>query len=214
MVCPLCGQRKARRACPALGKQICAVCCGTKRLVQIHCPADCIYLATAREHPPAATLRQQQRDLGLLVQFMRDLSERQSQLFFLVTSFLVGYQPPELQPLIDNDIAEAAAALAATLETSVRGVIYEHRPASLPAERLMNAIKPVLAEAGKSGGTPFDRDAAVVMRRVEEAARGVRSADESNRRAFLDLLGRVIRRPDDAADVATPQPDAPQLIVP
>ena len=71
-----------------------------------------------------------------LVQFMRDLSERQSQLFFLVTSFLVGYQPPELQPLIDNDIAEAAAALAATLETSVRGVIYEHRPASLPAERL------------------------------------------------------------------------------
>jgi len=190
------------------------VCCGTKRLVQIHCPADCIYLATAREHPPAATLRQQQRDLGLLVQFMRDLSERQSQLFFLVTSFLVGYQPPELQPLIDNDIAEAAAALAATLETSVRGVIYEHRPASLPAERLMNAIKPVLAEAGKSGGTPFDRDAAVVMRRVEEAARGVRSADESNRRAFLDLLGRVIRRPDDAADVATPQPDAPQLIVP
>ena len=91
---------------------------------------------------------------------MRDLSERQSQLFFLVTSFLVGYQPPELQPLIDNDIAEAAAALAATLETSVRGVIYEHRPASLPAERLMNAIKPVLAEAGKSGGTPFDRDAA------------------------------------------------------
>src|SRR5204863_2287135 len=182
VVCPLCGQRKARRACPAVGKQICAVCCGTKRLVQIHCPADCIYLATAREHPPAATLRQQQRDLGLLVQFMRDLSERQSQLFFLVTSFLVGYQPPELQPLIDNDIAEAAAALAATLETSVRGVIYEHRPASLPAERLMNAIKPVLAEAGKSGGTPFDRDAAVVMRRVEEAARGVRSADESNRR--------------------------------
>ena len=78
----------------------------------------------------------------------------------------------------------------------------------------MNAIKPVLAEAGKSGGTPFDRDAAVVMRRVEEAARGVRSADESNRRAFLDLLGRVIRRPDDAADVATPQPDAPRLIVP
>ena len=75
MLCPLCGQRKARRACPALGKQICAVCCGTKRLVQIQCPLDWAYLATAREHPAAATIRQQQRDLALLVQFIRDLSE-------------------------------------------------------------------------------------------------------------------------------------------
>src|SRR5438093_4009140 len=112
VLCPLCGQRKARRACPALGKQICAVCCGTKRLVQIQCPPDCAYLATARDHPPAATVRQQQRDLGLLVQFMRDLSERQSQLFFVVNSFLVGYRPAELQPLVDDDVAEAAAAQA------------------------------------------------------------------------------------------------------
>ncbi len=53
MTCPLCSQRKARRACPALGHQICAVCCGTKRLTQIPCPSDCVYLASAREHPPA-----------------------------------------------------------------------------------------------------------------------------------------------------------------
>src|SRR5206468_4068765 len=169
--------------------QICAVCCGTKRLVQIQCPPDCVYLATARDHPPAALVRRQQQDLGLLVHFMRDLNDRQSQLFFLVTTFLVQYQSPELQPLIDHDVAEAGAAMAATLETSARGVIYEHRPASLPAERLMNALKPVLAQAGGRGGTPFDRDAAVVMRRVEEAAREVRSRDESNLRAFLDLLG-------------------------
>ena len=196
MICPLCGQRKARRACPALGKQICAVCCGTKRLVQIQCPSDCAYLATAREHPPAAAVRQQQRDVGLLVQFMRDLNQRQSQLFFLVNSFLVRYQPPGLQALIDDDVAEAAAALAATIETSVRGVIYEHRPASLPAERLMSALKPLLAEAGQNGGTPAERDAAVVMRRIVEAAREVRATDAGNRRAFLDLLGRVIRKTD------------------
>src|SRR4029079_6022625 len=52
VICPLCGVRRARRGCPALGKQICAVCCGTKRLVEIQCPSDCAYLATAREHPP------------------------------------------------------------------------------------------------------------------------------------------------------------------
>ena len=44
MVCPLCGERKAKRACPALNRHICAVCCGTKRLVEINCPADCVYL--------------------------------------------------------------------------------------------------------------------------------------------------------------------------
>src|ERR1700704_4766830 len=57
VVCPLCGQRKARRGCPALDKQICAVCCGTKRLVQIECPPDCAYLAVAREHRPPAAAR-------------------------------------------------------------------------------------------------------------------------------------------------------------
>src|SRR5881396_1031033 len=158
-------------ACPALAKEICPVCCGTKRLVQIQCRSDCTWLASAREHPAAVVVRQQQRDVSLLVQFLRDFSERQSQLFLLVTTFLIRYEPPELQQFIDDDVAEAAAAMAATYETVTRGVIYEHRPASLPAERLATALKPVLAAAGKGAGSSFDRDAAVVLRRVEEAVR-------------------------------------------
>jgi hypothetical protein len=150
VLCPLCGTRRARRGCPALGQQICAVCCGTKRLVQIQCPTDCAWLASAREHPPAVIVRQQQRDVGLLVQFMRDFNERQSQIFFLVVTFLVRYEPPELQRVIDGDVAEGLAALASTFETASRGVIYEHRPASLQAERLIAALKPVLAEAGRA----------------------------------------------------------------
>ena len=114
-------------------QQICAVCCGTKRLTQIQCPDDCGYLAVAREHPPAATARQQQLDVELLLQFVRDFSQRQSQLFAMTLTFLVRYQPPELQPLNDDDVLDAAAALAATFETASRGVIYEHRPASAPA---------------------------------------------------------------------------------
>ena len=38
MLCSLCGQRRAKRACPALGQQIWPVCCATKRLVEIRCP--------------------------------------------------------------------------------------------------------------------------------------------------------------------------------
>ena len=192
------------------------MCCGTKRLVQIACPSDCAWLASAREHPPAVAVRQQQRDVGRFVQMMRDFSERQSQIFLLVSTFLVRYEAPELQPLIDADVAEAMTALAATFETAARGVIYEHRPASLPAERLVAGLKPLLAEAGKGGGTSFERDAAGVLRRVEEAVREVRDNDRENRRAFLDMLGRIVRKGDgdEASEAQKTRPAHPPLIVP
>lgn len=214
MLCPLCGERKARRACPALGRQICSVCCGTKRVREIACPADCVYLSSAREHPPAVVVRQQQRDLDVVVQVVRDLSERQVQLFFVIAAFLVKYPSPELQPLIDDDVAEAAGALAATYETASRGVIYDHRPSSIPAERLAAALKPTVEQA--SGGhhtSAFDRDAAVVLRRIEEAARDLHANDPAPRRAFLELLHRTIRPATEHDDVAA-EAAAPRLIVP
>jgi hypothetical protein len=207
----LCGTRRARRTCPALDKQICAVCCGTKRLVQISCPSDCAWLLSAREHPPATVVRQQQRDVGLLVRFMRDFSERQSQLFFMIGAFLARYEAPELQAPLDDDVAEAMGSLAATFETASRGLIYDHRPASVLAERLTAALKPVLAEAGQGAGSAFERDAAAVLRRLQEAVGDVRATDQANRRAFLDLLGRVITTPEAASDG---QEDRSRLIVP
>jgi len=192
------------------------VCCGTKRLVQIACPADCAWLASAREHPPAVAVRQQQRDVGVLLQVIRDFNERQSQLFLLIGTFLVRYEAPELQPVIDDDVAEAMAALASTFETSARGVIYEHRPASLPAERLVSGLTPLLSEAGRGGGTPFERDAAAVLRRLEQTAREIRGTDQENRRAFLDLLGRIVRKGDaEEPSSAGREPEPPsRLIVP
>lgn len=212
MICPLCGTRKARRGCPAVGQQICAVCCGTKRLVEIRCPSDCTWLASAREHPPAATVRQQQRDVERLLDVARDFGQRQSQILILITTFLAGYQPQELQPLSDEDVANAAEAIASTLETSIRGVIYEHRAASLPAERLAAALKPLLAQAGQGAGTAFDRDAAVVLRRIAETLRAAAGPD-ANPRAFLELAGRIAR----TSGSERGEPDAPprpSLIIP
>ena len=212
VTCPQCGLRKARRACPALSQQICAVCCGTKRLVEIACPADCAYLATAREHPPAAVVRRQQDDLGAVVPFMQDLDRRQSSLFFLVLTFLARRPSSDLPPLIDDDVVDALNALATTYETAARGLIYEQRPPSLPADRLMNELKPLLADAGQGGGSAFERDAAVVLRRVETAARQSRPDSPTGRRDFLDLLGRIIRKQDDRQ---TPDPaQASRVILP
>jgi hypothetical protein len=189
------------------------VCCGTKRLVQIRCPSDCAWLATAREHPPATIVRQRQRDVGVLTRILQDLSERQSQLLFLTSTFLARYQPTELHAPIDDDVAEALGSLAATFETASRGVIYDHRPASVLAERLATALRPVLEEAGRGAGSAFERDAAVVLRRLEEAIRDVRTFDQTNRQAFLDLLRRVLApSPDDPPVEETSDP--PRLIVP
>jgi hypothetical protein len=187
-------------------------------MVQIRCPSDCVWLASAREHPAAKVVRQQQRDVAFAVQLMRDFSERQAQLFLLLSSFLVRYDPQEFQTLIDDDLVEATNALAATFETASRGVIYEHRPPSLSGERLMAALKALLAETGRGLGSTFERDAAAVLRRVAEAASEMRGVEPANRRGFLDLLGRVVVKNDAAeagSQTAAPASAAPSgLIVP
>lgn len=188
------------------------MCCGTKRLVEIRCPSDCPYLATARDHPPAAILRRNQHDVSFLIEAMRDLNEQQSSLFLVLGTFLTRYRGSELQPVIDEDVAAAARSLAATLETAARGVIYEHRPDSLPAERLAGELKRLLAEAGKDRGAPFDRDAAVVLRRLEQAVESIRPADPASRSPFLELLGRMMRRDDSSIEGRETSP--PRLIVP
>jgi hypothetical protein len=213
VICRLCGQRRTRRACPALRHDICAVCCGTKRLVEIRCPADCGYLAAAREHPPVAAVRQQQEDLEVAGQLVRDLNERQSQIFFLVATFVVRYEPAELHSLLDDDLAEAAAAMAATLETATRGVIYEHHAATVSGAHLAAAMKPVLAEAGRNGGTAFERDSAVVLRRLEEFARHRHGVD-ANPRSLVERLGRVVRTAGEVAQSAPEDETRSRLIVP
>ena len=188
------------------------MCCGTKRLVQIQCPSDCTWLASAREHPPAVAVRRHRRDVGVLVQVTRDLNERQTQIFILVTTFLLQYAPPDLHGVIDDDVAEAAAAVASTFETASRGVIYEHRPASLPAERLATELRHMLTEAGKGTTSSFDRDAGVVLRRLEEAVRDMRATDHENSRAFLDLMARVL--PKTSGDAPAESDEPSRLIVP
>ncbi len=190
MVCALCGNRKAKRACPALGRSICARCCGAKRLTEIPCPADCPYLAASHEHPAAAVLKHDQADLARLLDSVRDLNTGQSQLFLRIATALAGYRPEGFSSLIDEDVAEATGSLASTFETAARGVIYDHQPASLPAARLSAALKTVVVEAGGHGGTAFERDAAVVLRRVESAARAFQAAGRK-RDGFLDVVRRV-----------------------
>jgi hypothetical protein len=213
MLCPSCGRRKARRACPALGATICPVCCGTKRLVDIKCPADCGYLASAREHPAAVVRRRQEHDVEQLLPTIRHLTERQYQLFFLFHTTIARFTPHGFARLADADVADAAAAIASTLETAARGVIYEHVPQGAPAQELATALKAVLAQVREQGAKVFDREAAIVLRAIEHGARGTgTSAAAETPTAYIDLVARLLDVTGPAGPA--PAPQASPLILP
>lgn len=193
MQCPLCGQRKVRRDCPALRRSICAVCCGTKRLVEIDCPAHCSHLAAAREHPAAVVRRQHENDVAVLMPTIRQLTERQHQLFFLFHMVIASHKPEGFARLVDADVAEAAEAAAATLETSQRGVIYEHVPQSIPAQRLANELRAALEGARKDGATVYDGEAAIALRAIEQGARELGRATGAGDAGYQELMGRLLQ---------------------
>ena len=213
MLCASCSQRKGRRECPALGRTICTVCCGTKRLVEIACPSDCAYLAAAREHPAAVVRRQQERDVARLLPTIQHLTERQYQIFFLFQTTIARHRPDGLARLVDADVADAAAALASTLETAARGVIYEHTAASAPGQGLAAVLRALLAQIREQGARVFDAEAAVALRAIEEGARTRRTPEEGDT-AYLELMARLLRGAP-GAEAAPPAPaPAGSLILP
>ena len=207
MLCPLCRQRKARRACPALGQQICAVCCGTKRLVEIQCPETCPYLATAREHPPAVVQREQQRDVAAMMHTMRDVTERQQQLMFLLLGVARRYEGDALQSVVDADLADAARSLASTLETANRGVIYEHQPGTMAAQRLVTDWKALFKDiSSREGGDRLlQRDGPMALRAIERGAAELGRVLPGGERAYLQLVARMLRP---RAGEGSPEPPA------
>jgi hypothetical protein len=222
--CPLCGARRTRRACPGVRGDICAVCCGTKRLTEIACPPDCAYLSSARAHPPAIVQRQQERDFEFLLPRIRDLSEAQYRLMLVFQALIVREAAGAMPPLIDADVADACASTAATLETARRGIIYEHHAASIPAQRLAAELKLGLAELTAEAGAHaarVERDTALALRVVERTARDAAAAfpdapDPNG--AWLAFVRRLMKTASaEAAEdraSAPPSPDTPRILIP
>ena len=78
ILCKRCGQRRAKRACPALQADICAICCGTEREVSIACPLTCEYLREAhmREKSlPVAAKDVLHQEVEVTEEFVREHEE-------------------------------------------------------------------------------------------------------------------------------------------
>jgi hypothetical protein len=124
------------------------------------------------------------------------LSPAQSELFWAVLTFVGGFRGDPLMKVVDEDLADGAAALAATYETAGRGVIYEHRPQSLVSQRFVTDLQGFLgklaAQAEPAVARNLERDAAVILRRLEAGARQVRKTIDEGPTTALDMISRVV----------------------
>lgn len=220
--CPLCASRKARRACPAKGVSICSVCCGTKRLIEIACPPDCVWLQSASAHPPAVVQRQRERDVHFLVALLHGLTPQQQALGYRMLA-LLGQERPDLPGLCDADLVEAAQAMAQTSETASRGIVYEHTAQTAHARQLVKEMTAVVETAAEQGASVPDHDVASIFRRIERGARDGREllGEEGGETACIAMLRRLasaMARDADAvgggAEDASAQTPASGLIVP
>ncbi len=215
--CPSCRDRKPKRSCPALGATICTVCCATKRQVEINCPPDCIYLSSARAHPPAVVQRRQERDVSFILPIVSELTDTQYRLVLVFQSATVKHAEGALPNLRDEDVAEAAAAAASTLETARKGIIYEHQAVSVPAQRLTLELGKVVADLSAQAGSQqarLERDAAVALRRLEQGARtAAKALDGDEPPVYLNLLTRMLKEPAGSPGQMSPQTGQGGLII-
>ena len=142
--CPLCSERSAKRFCPAKQTTICAVCCGTKREVEIDCPSSCVHLKAGRSYE----------------------SERKGH---SILSWWLGQDPSE-QEFLDGiwsdsqrawdellprnalcrpgswtvDVEEVYRALTATMKTLSSGIYYESLPEGAVRISLFRRLKAIL----------------------------------------------------------------------
>ena len=113
--CPLCSERSAKRYCPAKASQICPICCGSKREVEIDCPSTCPHLKSGREYEagkrppdPGLAARVQHFDNDFLGQFSPVLDR---------LSRAVVIERQSSPWLVDNDVVEVYKALTVTMKT-------------------------------------------------------------------------------------------------
>ncbi len=143
MKCPLCGTRQAKRQCPAKASKICAICCGTKREVEIDCPSDCAYLRSGREYESEKLAR------------TMPLPHHTARLW--ENTFLVRYQATlmaasrivtdtrQTSPdVTDHDLLAAIESLIQTFETLDKGIYYESPPSARSPRNLYENLKAFL----------------------------------------------------------------------
>ena len=92
--------------------------------------------------------------------------------------------------------------------------MYEHQPSSLVAARLMAELKGVVDEVVKNGGSALERDAAIALRRIEQAATMMVSVRPNANELQLVAGARPGAAVQGPEEPETPSAPASSLIIP
>jgi hypothetical protein len=137
------------------------------------------------------------------VQLISDLNDEAYAVLMACLAAAMEFSTGAAPPPHDDDLGEAAAALAATAETATRGVLYEHQPESAVAARLARAMSAPLANAAQTGVARLDTATVTAMRRLATSVRAFRRTRAEAPDAYFSFLGRVLK--PQLADAGTGQ---------
>ena len=210
MKCLLCESRKAKRFCPAKAGQICAVCCGAKREVEIDCPSDCAYLHAGREYESSklarTTLPPRRTERLWEPSFLRAHYPLMMGVSQVITA--VRRSSPELA---DSDVQATFDSLLQTFNTLDKGIYYDFAPERLIQKELYLALKRFLDGSAESRlvseSRPTTSQILDSLQFMKELSAEI-TLPRPKSRAFLDHLESIAR------DFAQGQPEEPKLIVP
>ena len=207
-LCQNCGKRKAKRACPALGSDLCSLCCGTLRERKLHCPASCRVLS---EHKPYQEKRTLERR-AVTAARERRLDERLSWLVLTVEAALRELAL-RLPGFTDREAALAVAYAREKVERPQSVLIIPgeaRRPQNEAGEVILKALEEcrfrpagLIATAAESyGGEDRLYVLDLVAGAIKNASRGAAEG-----RAYLDALAarfEEARRDSRAKKILTP----------
>jgi hypothetical protein len=205
--CPLCRERKGKRQCPAKGERICSQCCGSKRLVEIDCPPDCVFLSGAHAAAWEGRETERARDRRRIAHAVQGLTDAPLQLL-LVGIVGIDRMRSERRELQDRLVLDAVQALRKTVETRGHGILYDHAAEDLRAQGLLHDLRG-LFEAKDAQGRPVspdDRDLLPALKALEAMIGDC--LREGGSSGFLELASRV------AAELQRDaQPKPPQRLI-
>ncbi|MBI5281918.1 MAG: hypothetical protein HY858_09570 [Candidatus Solibacter usitatus] len=162
VLCHLCETRPPRRQCPALGRDICAPCCGQEREHTIDCPLECEHLRDARRHEKAPKVDAKSLpnpEIELTDKFMQE-----KQPLAIVTGRFLLVAALETPGAVDLDLRDALDALVRTYRTADSGLVYESRPANgiaaAVAQRFQDEVRQFREHVAQQSGvhSVSDRD--------------------------------------------------------
>ena len=153
MKCILCNQRKGKRFCPAKNTSICAQCCGEKRVIEIDCPPDCVYLNSGQAYQSIKKYSAQLRQEDDLVKRrkMYETSQAFGPVFGKIEQSIINYSA-SLQTLTDEHIVEAVTLLKETYRTEQKGVIYDHTSSNPLVQALVRDLKETMEKMRTNQG--------------------------------------------------------------